>query len=140
MENRLRKSLCIFDQSHPLEVIHEKNNYQHLLFWAFGEKNTLYSVNEHSKKVYVESQDAKKVFKEIDSFFIERVILFMDDEVAACYWSKQLKTAVSGVPILLVVREPCMSDRVFHECGIRTVVRSRHREPLFIIREHLNKE
>ena len=140
MENRLRKSLCIFDQSHPLEVIHEKNNYQHLLFWAFGERNTLYSVNEHSKNSPCRISRCQESFQGNRLLLIERVILFMDDEVAACYWSKQLKTAVSGVPILLVVREPCMSDRVFHECGIRTVVRSRHREPLFIIREHLNKE
>ncbi|MGP4070032.1 hypothetical protein [Halobacillus sp. B29] len=141
MEKKMKKSLCVYDKSHPLEFIHEEHNYQHLLFWAFGEKqHTLYSVHEQSKVVHLETQDAGRVFKEVDSFFIERVILFMDDEVKACYWSIQLKNDIAGVPILLVAHRPLMADRVFHECGIRTVVKSKDREPLFIIRKHFREE
>ena len=136
----MRKSLCVFDQNHPLDLIYKRHEYQHLLFWAFGGQHTFYSVHEQLKVIHLETQDAKKVFQELEGYSIERVVLFMDDEVGACYLGKQLKTTIVGAPILLVIREPFMSDRVFHEYGIRLVVRSNGTEPLFMIRKHFNEE
>lgn len=140
MENRMMKSLCIFDQNHPLDSIYKRREYQHLLFWSFGGKHTFYSVHEQLKVIHLETQDAKKVFQELEGYSIKSIVMFMDDEVGACYWGKQLKAVIVGAPILLVIRQPSMSDRVFHEYGIRVVVRSNGTEPLFMIRNHFNEE